>query len=355
VTSNAQPPQTEPSKPVASKSGKGKRVALAVLIILVFLGVVGAGVWLVWQEKVIKALDAPGPASQTQTITIAPGSGAGAIARQLEAKGLIEKDYLFRIKARLAGEAVTLKAGEYRIAAKASINTIFDQLHAGKIVQHAVTVPEGKTVREILDIVRDSPVLTGELTEIPPEGALLPETYLVTRGTSRLALIKRMQDDMNAVLDRAWKERDPGLPLANKQEMLILASIVEKETGIAAERPQVAAVFINRLKRPMRLESDPTILYGLNGGLALGRGLRRSEIDRKTAWNTYQIDGLPPTPISNPGRDAILAVAHPAPGKALYFVADGSGGHVFSSTYREHLRNVAHWRKVERQRKRARK
>ncbi|PHS28784.1 MAG: aminodeoxychorismate lyase [Robiginitomaculum sp.] len=297
----------------------------------------------------------PGPSLVVKAFTVKPGSGAGAIARELETKGLIHHDFLFKMKTRLAGEGVTLKAGEYRIKPQASVNEIFAQLQSGKIVQHAVTVPEGRTVREIMDIVRASPVLIGDLTEVPPEGSLLPETYLVTRGTTRKALITRMQADMKAVLDQAWEGRDPKLPLRTKNEMLILASIVEKETGIAAERPQVAAVFVNRLRRPMRLESDPTILYGLNGGQPLGRGLRRSEIDRKTAWNTYQIDGLPPTPICNPGRDALLAVAHPAPTKDIYFVADGTGGHIFAASYRAHLRNVSQWRKIERQRKRNKK
>ena len=336
----------------AKTSGKARLWAITALFVLIFIGALVAGGWLIWQEKIIKAMAAPGPSLVVQTFTVKPGTGAGAIARQLERKGLIGHDYLFKIKTRLAGEGITLKAGEYRIKPRASINDIFAQLQNGKIVQHAVTVPEGRTVREIMDIVRASPVLTGDLTEVPPEGSLLPETYLVTRGTTRKALIERMQADMNAVLDQAWEGRDANLPLAGKKDMLILASIVEKETGLASERPQVAAVFVNRLRRPMRLESDPTILYGLNGGKPLGRGLRRSEIDRKTAWNTYQIDGLPPTPICNPGRDALLAVAHPAPTKDLYFVADGTGGHVFASRYRQHLRNVAHWRKVERQRKR---
>ncbi|PHS23692.1 MAG: aminodeoxychorismate lyase [Robiginitomaculum sp.] len=335
-------------------SGKGRLYGIIALFLLILIGAVAAGGWLIWQEKIIKAMAVPGSSLVVKTFTVKPGSGAGTIARQLEAEGLVSRAQLFRIKSKLAGEDVTLKAGEYRIAPHASINDVFSLLQSGKIVQHAVTVPEGRTVREIIEIVRASPVLSGAVVEVPPEGSLLPETYAVTRGTDRKALLVRMQGDMNAVLDQAWEGRDPNLPLASKKDMLILASIVEKETGIAAERPQVAAVFVNRLRRRMRLESDPTILYGINGGIPLGRGLRRSEIDRKTAWNTYQIDGLPPTPICNPGRDAIMAVAHPAQTKDLYFVANGIGGHVFAPSYRAHLRNVAQWRKVERQRKRER-
>ncbi len=332
---------------------KLRKMILFVIVIMLPVIVLPLGLLFSWDITHNK-LSSPGPSAVEKTFTVASGAGAGAIARQLEAADLITHDYLFRIKTRLAGEGVTLKAGEYLIPAKASINDIFEQLQRGKIIQYSVTIAEGRTVREILDIVRDNEILSGEVIEIPPEGSLLPETYLVTRGASRQALLARMQTDMANLLESAWAGRDPDLPLASKEEALILASIVEKETGVAGERAQVASVFINRLKRPMRLESDPTILYGLNGGRALGRGLRRSEIDRKTAWNTYQIDGLPPTPICNPGRDAIMAVLHPAHTKDLYFVADGSGGHVFASTYRAHLRNVAKWRKIERQRKRAR-
>ncbi len=338
-----------------AKTGKGKLAIAIVLFVLVLLAATAGGLWLIWQEKVIKAMARPGPSMVPKVLVVKPGSGASAIADQLETEGVIANALLFRLKTRLAGEGVTLKAGEYRIAPRASVNAIFEQLQNGKIVQHFVTIPEGRTVREVLEIVRQSPVLSGDIADVPPEGTLLPETYSVTRGAAREKLIARMQSDMQKALEAAWAARADDLPLANAQEMLILASIVEKETGIAAERPQVAAVFINRLRRGMRLESDPTILYGLNGGQALGRGLRRSEIDRKTAWNTYQIDGLPPTPISNPGRDALMAVAQPAQTKDLYFVADGKGGHVFASTYRQHLRNVAHWRKVERQRKRDRR
>ncbi len=356
--SNDTPKASQTDNAPAKKAGKGalaRKLLILLLFLLILLGALGGGLWIIWQEKIVKALAAPGPSMQVQTFTVAPGTGARAIAEQLGAKKLISDPLLFRIKVRLADEGVTLKAGEYKIAAHASINDIFDKLQSGKIVQHAVTVPEGRTVREIVEILRQSEVLSGDITVVPDEGILLPETYAVTRGASRTGLLSRMQADMGKVLDQAWAGRDKNLPLANKQDMLILASIVEKETGIDGERARVAAVFVNRLRRPMRLESDPTILYGLNGGRPLGRGLRRSEIDRKTAWNTYQIDGLPPTPICSPGRDAILAVAHPAQTKDLYFVADGNGGHVFASSYRAHLRNVAQWRKIERQRKRAKR
>ncbi len=340
----------------SGKTGKLKKrklIAISASILLVLALGAGFAGWYGWNFIILKAMDAPGPAEQQTTFVIKPGSGVGGIAAKLEAADLISDARLFRVKSKIMGDAATLKAGEYAIGPRASINDIFAQLQAGKIVQHSITIAEGRTSREILDIIRQSEVLSGEITEVPPEGVLLPETYLVTRGTDRAALVQRMQDDMNALLDKEWEGRDADLPIRNKTELLVLASIVEKETGMDGERARVAAVFVNRMRRGMRLESDPTIIYGLTGGRPLGRGLRRSEIARQTAWNTYQIDGLPPTPICNPGRDAIMAVLHPAQTKDLYFVADGNGGHAFATSYRQHLRNVAKWRQIERQRKRA--
>ncbi len=328
---------------------------ITIFVLAILLPVIALPLGLLYSWDVFRhQLSTSGPSVSAKVFVVKPGANARRIAQRLEAEGLISHAPLFRAKARLADPGLTLKAGEYRIPAHASINAIFDQLVSGKTLQHALTFAEGLSSREIVQALRKSPYLTGEVDDMPPEGALLPETYMVTRGASRQAVLARMRAAMDALLAREWPRRQPGLPLESPQEALILASIVEKETGIAAERPLVAAVFLNRLRKGMRLESDPTILYGLTGGKPLGRGLRRSEIDRKTAWNTYQIDGLPPTPICNPGRDAILAVLHPAQTDALYFVADGSGGHVFSSTYRQHLRNVAHWRKLERQRRRKR-
>ena len=332
----------------------GRKLVRTLLILALPAIGAAAGGFVVW-FLLTTALARPGPSDKAQIFTVFSGANAGLIARRLEREGLISHAHLFQGKARMAGAQFTLKAGEYRIPAHASINAIFDQLVSGKTIQHPLTIAEGLTSQEILQILRDNPYLVGEIDEIPPEGTLLPETYMITRGASRKAVLARLHAAMDDLLAREWPRRQHGLPLKSAQEALILASIVEKETGIADERPKVAAVFLNRLRKGMRLESDPTILYGLTGGKPLGRGLRRSEIDKKTAWNTYQIDGLPPTPICNPGRDALLAVLHPAPTDALYFVADGSGGHVFASTYRQHLRNVAHWRKQERQRRRKRR
>jgi len=201
--------------------------------------------------------------------------------------------------------------------------------------------------------VNTTEVLTGDITRLPPEGRLLPETYLVDRGTSRQAVIDRMEAAQDALIADLWPNRADDLPFDTPEEAIILASVVEKETGIAHERPLVAAVFVNRMRRGMRLQSDPTIIYGLTQGEPLGRGIRRSELDSTSnPYNTYQIDGLPPTPIANPGREAIAAVLNPPDSAYLFFVADGTGGHAFSETYAEHNRHVARWRRIERERAR---
>jgi UPF0755 protein len=219
----------------------------------------------------------------------------------------------------------------------------------GKSILHKLTAPEGKTTKQILALVAAHEVLVGDITMAPAEGALLPETYSFTRGETRDELIADMMRARDAVLDELWEKRANDLPIMTKDEAIILASIVEKETGVASERPLIAAVFVNRLRRGMRLQSDPTIIYGLTGGEPLGRGLRKSELERETPYNTYLISGLPPTPIANPGRASIEAVLDPAESDYLFFVADGTGGHVFAATLEEHNRNVVKWRQIERQ------
>ena len=213
---------------------------------------------------------------------------------------------------------------------------------------HAITIPEGLTTDQILDRLRDSDVLTGDIHETPKEGSLLPETYKVTRGMPRDALIRKMEKDQDDAVKRIWSRRSPDIPLKSPYELVTLASIVEKETGKADERPRVAEVFLNRLAKRMRLQSDPTIVYGLVGGKGtLGRGILKSEVDQPTPYNTYVIDGLPPGPIANPGVAALEAVANPSRTKELYFVADGTGGHVFAETLDQHAKNVARWRQIE--------
>ncbi|MDZ4761025.1 MAG: endolytic transglycosylase MltG [Alphaproteobacteria bacterium] len=316
--------------------------------LLILLGVaVGVGAYFYGRQSY--ASEGPTTASGSmRTVIVEPGSSVRTIADKLTAVGAIEDDLPFRIAVRLTRTAPRLKAGEYAIDSGASLKDIIDQMVAGRVVFHAVTAPEGLTSAMILRRLAEEPILTGELSEVTPaEGVLLPDTYMVQRGESRQSVVARMIASQQALIAELWPNRQPGLPFDTAEEAVILASVVEKETGIASERPLVAAVFVNRLRRGMALESDPTIIYGLTRGEPLGHGLRRSEIDRKNAWNTYQISGLPPTPICNPGRDAIAAVLNPPVTDALFFVADGSGGHAFSSSYAEHLGNVSNLREIE--------
>jgi UPF0755 protein len=224
-----------------------------------------------------------------------------------------------------------------------------DMLVRGKVVEHRITIAEGLTVDAALAVVSAEPALTGEAGASPPEGSLLPETYLFRRGTTRTEMLTRMHKAQEALLAELWPKRKPGLPLQSPEEALKLASIVEKETGDASERPRIAAIFVNRLQSGMKLESDPTIIYGLTKGVPLGHPLRQSELAQANPFSTYQISGLPPTPICNPGREAILAVLNPPDSNELFFVADGSGRHVFAKTAAEHVRNVAKLRQFERQ------
>ena len=219
----------------------------------------------------------------------------------------------------------------------------------GKSIVHKLTVAEGLTSAVVLDLVRRDQVLVGDLTVQAAEGSLLPETYLFQRGTTRNELVLRMQRDHSRVIDELWEKRQPGLPFTTKEKAITLASIVEKETGLAAERPHVAAIFINRLRKGMRLQSDPTIVYGLTKGVPLGHGIRQSELEKATPYNTYVVVGLPPTPIANPGRASIEAVLNPMASEDLYFVANGTGGHSFASTVAAHEANVQKWREIERQ------
>ena len=293
-----------------------------------------------------------GPAEADSVFLLERGTGLNKAAAQLEGQGLINNALIFRIVLQVVDRAATLKAGEYLIPANASMVEVANILREGKSILHKLTLAEGLTSWEAMQIIAADPVLIGKVPDIPAEGALLPETYLFTRGTSRADIVTQMEAAHVEVVERLWDERAENLPITSIEEAVVLASIVEKETGVAAERPRVAAVFINRLRRGMRLQSDPTIIYGItNGQGPLGRPIRRSEIDRKTAYNTYQIDGLPPAPIANPGEASIAAVLNPPTTNELYFVADGTGGHVFSKTLAEHNRNVAKWRRIERSRR----
>jgi UPF0755 protein len=313
----------------------------AILTIIV-LAIVAAG-GLIYVGKGM--FEAPGPLDRERSVVIPRDTGVRGIAEILRRERIIDTPFVFVTAALLTRSTSELKAGEYLFDARASMRDVLETLVEGKSLLHLVTIAEGLTSEQIVQRLRESDVLTGELNEIPREGTLLPESYKVVRGTPRQQLLSRMSAAHTRVLQEVWERRAPDLPIKTPDELITLASIVEKETAKADERTRVAAVFINRLNRRMRLQSDPTIIYGMVGGKgALGRPLTREDVDRPTPYNTYIIDGLPPGPIANPGRASLEAVANPSRTKELYFVADGSGGHVFASTYDQHLKNVARWR-----------
>lgn len=291
-----------------------------------------------------------GPLTAETTFRVEAGSGLSSIGPRLEEQGLISNQYIFQVGSRLANIEGTIKQGDFRIPAGASMAEILRELIEGNLIRYAVVIPEGWTSWEAVQRLNADSNITGEISTLPPEGSILPGSYDYVPGDTRQSVLDKMQAAMATELAAIWETRQPDLPLETPEQMLILASIVEKETGIASERPQVAAVFVNRLREGMRLQSDPTIIYGITKGQStLGRGLRRSEIEAQTPYNTYQIDGLPPTPIANPGIDALKAVANPDAHDYLYFVAKGATpreGHVFAETYAEHQDNVAQYRRI---------
>jgi len=294
----------------------------------------------------------PGPASRSgpsTTVMVQPGVGVRGVASELASAGVISMRVPFILSAVVTGAAQHLKAGEYAFPDHASLLRILWILRRGQVVRHAVTIPEGLTSAAAIDILRRDEDLTGDVA-IPVEGAILPDTYDVTHGEARAAVVARMHAARVSLLDRLWRDRSPGLPYQSADEAMVLASVVEKETSKPEERPHIAGLFLNRLRLGMRLESDPTVIYGVSGGVPLGHGLRASELARRTPYNTYQIAGLPPTPIANPGRAALEAVFKPQQTDDLYFVADGTGGHAFAATLAAHQKNVARWRALERSR-----
>ena len=329
------------------RGGAIKSIILFLFAIFLLAAVsLGAGGYFAYREAT-----RPGPLEQETVVMLKAGTSVSGIAEVLSENGAIRHPELFRAAVRVRQVESDLKAGEYAIPAGASVMEIIDLLVEGKSILHYFTAPEGKTTAQIMRLLTEADILVGDITLMPNEGELLPETYAITRGETRDDLIRRMMKAQEGVLDELWDARALELPITTQEEAIILASIVEKETGIAAERPRIAAVFINRLKRGMRLESDPTIIYGLTKGEPLGRGLRVSELRKETPYNTYVISGLPPTPIANPGRDAIAAVLNPAETNEIFFVADGTGGHVFAENLRDHNKNVAQWRRIERERR----
>lgn len=311
------------------------------LTFLLLLGMaVGAGAF-----YASHAIRQPGPLASDRAVVIAQGLDVDEITAELQNQGVIESPLLFSLALYAEGARGKLKAGEYLFKQNASLQEVIDTIVQGRAILHSLTIPEGLTSRQIVERLRESDALAGDIHEIPREGALLPETYKFQRGDSRDKLLQKMARDQNQLLDEIWRRRARDLPLASPYELVTLASIVEKETGKADERPRVAGVFINRLRKHMRLQSDPTIVYGLIGGQgSLGRPLTRADVESQTPYNTYVIDGLPPGPIANPGRAALEAAANPSRTQELYFVADGAGGHVFSDSLDTHNRNVQRWR-----------
>jgi UPF0755 protein len=317
-------------------------------LMLVVLAVIGAGVF-EWAAADWEAPGLPAPWSNQTVILIPPHSRTHDIGQLLEKKGVIKHGLVFEFDVHLKGVAGQLKAGEYAIPSRASMAQIAAIIASGKSIEHKLTIAEGLTSDMAWKLVRDNKVLVGDPGPVPGEGTLLPETYLFTRGETRADLLARMAAAQQKFLGTKWAARVQGLPIKSEQEAVTLASIVEKETRLPEERRHIASVFVNRLKAGMKLQSDPTIIYDISKGYPLGRGIRQSELDAATPYNTYVIAGLPPGPICNPGKDSLDAVLNPETGGDLYFVANGKGGHVFADTMAAHLRNVAAWRALEHQ------
>jgi UPF0755 protein len=315
---------------------------LLTFVLLGALATVGALAWLMKEAR------SPGPLPEDKVVMIEREDAGASIADQLERAGVIDSAMWFNVLTLLDGNRGALKRGEYAFKAAMSMNDVENELIAHRVVRYKLTVPEGLTSEQVVDRLREDTVLTGDVREVPREGSLMPDTYYFERGDTRQSIVSRMSKIQAKTVEDIWKQRSPDLPIRTPWEMVTLASIVEKETGKPEERPRVAGVFINRLDKHMRLDSDPTIVYGLAQGKGtLGRSITRADLNQSTPYNTYIIDGLPPGPICNPGKAALEAVAKPARSKELYFVADGSGGHAFAETLDQHQKNVARWRQIE--------
>lgn len=340
-------PENIPAPPRRSRSARHPFVIAGnAIITILLLGMVGAGGLYVYGKQ---RIEAPGPLAEDRIVNIPPRAGLGDIADLLQREGVIEPNrYLFfggviAMKAR-----ADLKSGEYLFPKRASLHDVIETMVEGKVVQYSLTLPEGLTSEQIVARLLENSILSGSIREVPREGTILPETYKFTRGTTREQLIQRMQQSQRRLVQEIWERRNAEVPLRTPEQLVTLASIVEKETAKTEERTRVAAVFANRLRQRIKLQSDPTIIYGMVGGKGtLGRPIKKSEIHQPSPFNTYVIEGLPPGPIANPGRASIEAAANPARTRDLFFVADGTGGHTFSETYDAHRRNVAKLRTIE--------
>jgi len=342
-------PEQVPPPPKRSERARNPFVVIgnAIITILIIL-MIGAGATYYYGRQI---LETPGPLQEDKVVNIPTRAGKRDIADALQREGVINVNPWLFIGSVFALKASSdLKPGEYSFQKNASLRDVIATIVEGKVVQHAVTVPEGLTSEQIVTRLTDNDIFAGSVREIPREGTLLPETYKFPRGTTRDQVIQRMQQTQKRVLAEIWERRNPDVPIKSPEQLVVLASIVEKETGKADERSRVAAVFVNRLRQKIKLQSDPTIIYGLVGGKGtLGRPIKRSEITQPSPYNTYVIEGLPPGPIANPGRASLEAAANPARTRDLFFVADGTGGHTFTDTYDQHQKNVAKLRTLEKQ------
>jgi UPF0755 protein len=340
VVNETASPTPPPRKP--RRLGLSSLSGLLSFVLLGAFATVGALAWLMKEAR------SPGPLAEDKVVMIVREDDAASIADQLERAGVIDSAMWFNILTLIDGNRGALKRGEYAFKAGMSMNDIENELIAHRVVRYKLTIPEGLTSEQVVDRLREDTVLTGDIREPPREGSLMPDTYYFERGDTRQSIVSRMAKIQAKTVDEIWKERSPDLPIKSPWEMVTLASIVEKETGKSEERPRVAGVFVNRLDKHMRLDSDPTIVYGLALGKGtLGRSITRADLNQSTPYNTYIIDGLPPGPICNPGKAALEAVAKPARSRDLYFVADGTGGHAFAETLDQHQKNVARWRQIE--------
>ncbi len=354
----ASKPETKTKPKAANGLPKKSKLILGLMGLTGLITFIGGLVLALYAFVNYRYETTPDISPQNIVFTVEKGSGLSRIAGNLEEVGAIESAVIFKLVTKLRGNESQFKAGEFALDLPVSMSEIYTVLSEGKAILYPITIAEGRTSAQIIRQLNDYDWLRSEEVAMPAEGTLLPETYLLPKNMSYSDVILRMHEAQKNVIDSLWEGRAPDLPIKTKQEAIILASVVEKETGIDGERDRVAGVFINRLRRGIRLQSDPTIIYGiskgeiLRGGDGKQRGIRRSEIERKTEWNTYQIDGLPKTPICNPGAAAIAAVLNPVKTDDLFFVANGQGGHIFAKTLAEHNKNVSEWRKIERQRKR---
>ena len=346
------PEEGTPPPPRRSRQSRNQIVTFLNFLLssIVFIILVAGAVFYFGNREFTR----PGPTATTETVLIKPNTGTREIANLLQREGVIRDPRVFLVGLRINKADSSLKAGEYEIKPGASMRDIMELLQSGRSVMYSLTIPEGWTVKQIFDRIAATEELTGDMpAEMPQEGTLAADTLRFTRGLSRQEVVNKLLADQRNLVQNIWERRAEDLPLETIDEFVTLASIVEKETGRADERPRVAGVFINRLKKGMRLQSDPTVIYGIFGGEGkpADRPIYRSDLQKETPYNTYVINALPPTPIANPGRAALEAVANPSRTDELYFVASGTdGGHAFAKTLDEHNENVARWRRIERER-----